>query len=120
MNFFIRPSLKLNKLDSNTVGLLTFLQRQFSSSTKVNNVKFDFEVSKFNDIHVKSTNVVRFSEQTNYDPNVFEANLESKPLILGNVAFFSILQVEKIIFLAIILNVYLYRYFLQIFIKKIF
>ena len=38
---------------------------------------FAFEINKFNDIHIKSNNVIKFSQETNFDPNVFENALKS-------------------------------------------
>lgn len=43
---------------------------------------FAFEINKFNDIHIKSNNVIKFSQETNFDPNVFENALKS--MSIGN------------------------------------
>ena len=43
---------------------------------------FAFEINKFNDIHIKSNNVIKFSQETNFDPNVFESALKS--MSIGN------------------------------------
>lgn len=49
-----------------------------SSSSSSSSTKFSFDINKFNDIHVKSNNVLKFSQETNFDPSVFETTLKSK------------------------------------------
>jgi hypothetical protein len=50
--------------------------KKFSSSA-VNLAKFDFVVSKFNDIHIKEKNVIEFFQQANSNKEIFENTLKS-------------------------------------------
>ena len=50
--------------------------KKFSSSA-VNLAKFDFVVSKFNDIHVKEKSLIEFVQQANSNKEIFENTLKS-------------------------------------------
>lgn len=48
-----------------------------SSLSSLSTAKFDFDVNKFNDIHIKSNNVSKFIQETNSNLELFESTLSS-------------------------------------------
>lgn len=50
--------------------------RRLISSASNPSIKFKFEVSKFNDIHIKSDNVTKFVQETKSDLDTFDSCLK--------------------------------------------
>lgn len=57
---------------------LDLRQRKFATFSSLLSEKFSFTINKFNDIHVKTDDVVKFSKETNFDAKIFEDTLKSK------------------------------------------
>lgn len=74
MHRFAAQILKL----SNRQILLNLNSRRLLNISSVLGAEFSFTLNKFNDIHIKSDNVVKFSQETNFDTKEFEQTLKSK------------------------------------------
>ena len=48
-----------------------------NNSNKKSHTEFDFDVSKFNDIHIRSNNIIKFVQQADFTPAIFESSLKS-------------------------------------------
>lgn len=64
------------------VGNLVFLTRTFS-----NEPKFNFTISKFNDIHIQSDSVVKLMQQIDLNADSFEKILISKSILFESFIF---------------------------------
>ena len=72
-----------NRKSLSTAGFLFNQNRSlFSTTTNKNSnnkslTEFDFDVSKFNDIHIRSNNIIKFVQQADFTPAFFESSLKS-------------------------------------------
>ena len=51
--------------------------RCLSTNSNRNNVQFDFELSKFNDVHIKLKNMIKFNNEIGSNQEMFESTLKS-------------------------------------------
>ena len=69
--FLNKKTQQFNKIYPHVKSLKKF------SSSAVNLAKFDFVVSKFNDVHVKEKSLIEFVQQANSNKETFENTLKS-------------------------------------------
>jgi hypothetical protein len=65
-----------------TAGFLLNQNRSFAltavkNSNDKSHPEFNFDVSKFNDVHIRSNNIIKFVQQADFSPAIFESCLKS-------------------------------------------
>ena len=73
-NLFLKNNASLNK--SKLVNNLRCLNTS-SISFKENNAQFEYELNKFNDVHIKLKNMLKFSNEIGSNQEMFESTLKS-------------------------------------------
>lgn len=74
-NLFLKNNASLNK--SKLVTNLRCLNTSSISFKDNKNAQFEFELNKFNDVHIKLKNMLKFNNEIGSNQEMFESTLKS-------------------------------------------